>query len=357
MFNKRSSRYDLVPQMKIYDGIGETWKPYIMYLSKPNFRSKVVNIDQFGLRFNGLENEQVKEIEKNNTIFNEKIISKNKEKAVLIGNSISFGVGATSDSSTASSNLSKLSKFHFFNLGGRAFSGFQEIVLFQSLINSLKDIKRIVIFSGSNDLFLINHLSSYDPVLGPYYFNNEFIKGMSLARNNWKRNFASFLFDPFIKENVDWSSITKKELINRIFKNKNSGKNPIDKKNILRNLVEKNFKCWSNIQKGMGVKITYVLQPFALFCNKKLSNEEEKIFQELDTTNKGFKTIKSLDKTQYQFYRDCIAEQCNYLNIDFIDGTDFIDKKNCDKEWLFTDRFHLTDLGYKYISELILSKL
>ena len=173
MFNKRSSRYGLAPQMKIYDGIGETWKPYIMYLSKPNFRSKVVNIDQFGLRFNGLENEKVKEIEKNNTIFNEKIISKNKEKAVLIGNSISFGVGATSDSLTAPSNLSKLSNFHFFNLGGRAFSGFQEIVLFQSLINSLKDIKRIVIFSGSNDLFLVNHLSSYDPVLGPYYFNNE----------------------------------------------------------------------------------------------------------------------------------------------------------------------------------------
>ena len=116
MNNKKSFRYNLAPQMKIYDGIGEIWKPYVMYLSKPNFRSNVVNLDQFGLRFNGLDNEKKIEIEKNNSIFNSKIISKNKETAVLVGNSITFGVGATSDSSTVSSELSKLSNFHFFNL-------------------------------------------------------------------------------------------------------------------------------------------------------------------------------------------------------------------------------------------------
>ena len=130
--NSKPSRYrnNLSPQMKVYDGIGESWKPYIMYLSKPNFRSDVVNLDQFGLRFNGLENDKIKEIDNSNSIFNDKIISKNQETAALVGNSITFGVGATSDSSTVSSNLSKLSNFHFFNLGGRAFSGFQEVILF-----------------------------------------------------------------------------------------------------------------------------------------------------------------------------------------------------------------------------------
>ena len=141
--------------MKIYDGIGEIWKPYVMYLSKPNFRSNVVNLDQFGLRFNGLDNEKKIEIEKNNSIFNSKIISKNKETAALVGNSITFGVGATSDSSTVSSVLSKLSNFHFFNLGGRAFSGFQEVILFQSLINYLKDIKKIVIFFNVSPFYHI----------------------------------------------------------------------------------------------------------------------------------------------------------------------------------------------------------
>ena len=357
MYKKKSARYLLAPQMRIYDGIGETWKPYVMYISKPNFRSNVVNLDKFGLRFNGQDNEKKIEIEKNNSIFNRKIISKNKETAVLVGNSIAFGVGATSDSSTVSSKLSKLSNFHFFNLGGRAFSGFQEVILFQSLINYLKGIKKIVIFSGMNDLFLINHLSSYDPVLGPYYYNNEFIKGMSFAKNSWKRNVASFLLDPFIKNNIDWSTITKKELVDSLFQDKASKKNSTDKKILLKNLVEKNFKCWANIQKGMETKIIYVLQPMAHWCNKQLSEEEKKIFDELDFSNKDAKTIKSLDQTQYEFYKGCIAEQCNNLNIEFIDGTNFISNKNCHKEWLFNDRVHLTDLGYKYIAESILPKL
>ena len=357
MKTKTSLRYNLDPQMKIYDGIGEAWKPYIMYISKPNFRSDVVNLDQFGLRFNSLDNEKKIEIEKNNSIFNEKIVSKNQKTATLVGNSIAFGVGATSDSSTVSSKLGELSNFHFFNLGGRAFSGFQEIILFQSFINYLKGIKKIVIFSGLNDLFLINRLSSYDSILGPFYYNNEFVKGMSFAKNSWKRNVASFFLDPFIKNNIDWNLITKKELIENIFKNKVSNNNHIDKKIIIQNLVEKNIRCWSNIQKGMETSIIYVLQPMAHWCNKKLSDEEKKMFDELDFSNKDAKTIKSLDQTQYKFYKNCIAEQCNKFNIEFIDATGFITDKNCHNEWLFNDRVHLTDIGYNYIAELILSKL
>ena len=45
------------------------------------------------------------------------------------------------------------------------------------------------------------------------------------------------------------------------------------------------------------------------------------------------------------------------LNIEFIDATNFISNRNCHKEWIFTDRIHLTDLGYKYMAELILPKL
>ena len=107
----------------------------------------------------------------------------------------------------------------------------------------------------------------------------------------------------------------------------------------------------------MGIKIIYILQPMAHWCNKQLSEEEKKIFDELDYSNEDAKTIKSLDQTQYEFYRDCIAEQCNNLNMEFIDGTNFISNKNCHKEWLFNDRVHLTDLGYKYIAESILPKL
>jgi hypothetical protein len=295
---------------------------------------------------------------KYDSIFDEKNFSKNKETAALVGSSTCFGIGASSDTSTISSKLSELSNFHFFNLGGRAFSGFQEIILFQALIRHLKDIKKIVIFSGINDILLTNRLSMYDPILGPYYFNNQYIRGMTKNTLNWKRSLTRFLLDPFIKNNVDWNLITKKELFDHVFKKKPYGKTePLNKDEILRTLIERNFSCWSNIQKAMKIKIIYVLQPMAHWNNKELSYEEEKIFKYLDSSNKDFQTIKLLDLKKYKYYKECIAENCSRLNFDFIDSNDYISKKNLHKKWIFVDRAHLTDLGNKYIAELILSNL
>ena len=47
-----SIRYKLCPQMKIYDQIGYQWLPNIMFSQNPNYRSKILNTDSYGLRFN-----------------------------------------------------------------------------------------------------------------------------------------------------------------------------------------------------------------------------------------------------------------------------------------------------------------
>ena len=345
--------------MKVYDILGQVWKPFVMYTSRPNFKSEVVNLDRFGLRFNDLNNKDSLEISKNNSIFNEKIFSQKKETAVLIGGSSAFGWGASSDASTISSLLSKQTNIHFFNLGCSAFSGFQEIILFQSLANHLVNVNKIVIFSGLNDIFFSNHLLTYDPILGPFYFNTEFVEGMTKTTLNWKRNLSKFFLDPFVKHNINWNLITKKELFDFFFK-KNSYKSfqlP-DNEEVLKNIIKRNFICWSNIQKAMGVKLIYVLQPMPNWCNKELSDEETKIFNELDSSSyENFKTLKSLDFAKYNSYRTYISEICDKLKIDLIDSNAYISKKNCHKEWLFIDRAHLTDLGNKYIAELILSRL
>ena len=43
---------------------------------------------------------------------------------------------------------------------------------------------------------------------------------MNISTTSWKRNLARFLLDPFVKNNVDWNLITKKELINNLSKKK-----------------------------------------------------------------------------------------------------------------------------------------
>ena len=48
----KNFRHQLIPQMKVYDNMGFEWLPFIMFTQPPNFRSKVVNTDDKGFRFN-----------------------------------------------------------------------------------------------------------------------------------------------------------------------------------------------------------------------------------------------------------------------------------------------------------------
>ena len=356
---KNSIVYNLAPQLKTYHALGEIWKPFIMYSTRPNFRSKVVNSDQFGLRFNDLDHRDSLEMDKNNSIFNKKIFPEKKETAVFVGSSSAFGIGASSDATTIPSLLSKKTNMHFFNLGCPAFSGFQEIILFQSLANYLSKINKIVIFSGINDIFLTNYISTYDPILGPFFYSNAFNEGMTNATLNWKRSLAKFFLNPFTKDNIHWNLIKKKELYDYFIKKKPYKSAQLtDREEILKNLIKRNFIFWSNIQKAMGVKLIYVLQPKPNWCNKDLSEEETKIFKELDSvSNKTVQTLRLLDFAKYNSYRTYLAEICNKLDIEFIDSNEYISNKNFHKEWLFVDRLHMTDLGYRYISEMILSRL
>ena len=66
-------RYELAPQLELYDKIGIEWIPHLMFIQTRNFRSEIVNTDCYGLRFNEKPN-------LNQSIFNEKITGKNKKK-------------------------------------------------------------------------------------------------------------------------------------------------------------------------------------------------------------------------------------------------------------------------------------
>ena len=45
-------RYQLCPQMKIYDQLRYNRLPNVMFCQEPNYRSKILNTDKYGLRFN-----------------------------------------------------------------------------------------------------------------------------------------------------------------------------------------------------------------------------------------------------------------------------------------------------------------
>ena len=70
----------------------------------------------------------------------------------------------------------------------------------------------------------------------------------------------------------------------------------------------------------------------------------------------GYQTLKLIDKKAYMDYKNILQENCSYYNFDFVDCNDHLGNNNFDKQWLFVDRSHLTDLGNKHVAEFILSR-
>ena len=329
---KKSNIFQITPQMKTYNEMKSEWKTFIMNMQKSNFRSEVVNTDAFGLRFN---NQQFK-----NSVFdNEKKIDQ-KKIGVIVGSSAAFGIGATKDDFTISSIMSKNSDFHYYNLGGRAYCGFQEIILFNSLMGQMKNLNQIIIFSGVNDIFMNNYIAVYDRILGPMFFTNYFKKAVELYSLGWKKKLLQFFKDKFLL-----SRPLKQKIIDNKFEN-------------IKEIIKRNIYCWSTIKKGKNIKLVYFLQPMTNWCKREISDEEQSLFKELDRIDSSSNnTLRSLDNDLYLKYKFFLKHLCADLDIEFYDCNDYFSQARFNKKWLFVDRVHLTDLGYNYISEYIKSKI
>ena len=326
--NKKNMRYKLLPQMKAYDKLTHTWLPYIMYFHQPNFKSKVINVDNFGLRFNN-ENDFKKHKFEKNTIF-----KNNKKKShIVIGGSTAFGVGASKDENTITGKLSKQSNFNYYNLGGRAFSGFQEIILFQSLINKIKALDEVTIISGANDLYLMTQSNNFNKILGPLFFNDSLNK----------------LNNPYSIRNYISSLINSKKIKNEI----KTIISEDEKKIILIDIIKRNIYLWSLLSKSMNIKVTFMLQPVANWINREIINEEAVIFSELDNSKNSinFNNIFSLEN--YEFYTKELKICCNNYDINFVD-TNKLETITNSKKWIFIDRVHLTDDGNEIIKNKII---
>ena len=351
MKNERSIMYKYAPQMQLYYRNTHEWTPYLMYTNKTNLRTEVLNTDNLGLRFNSPKN-----INGIKSILDQK--NSKETFGLIVGASTAFGLGASNDSNTVSSKLSNDTGIKFYNLGVSAFSGFQEVILHQSLINKINSAKYIFIFSGLNDLFLINYINEFNDELGPYFYSSQFQKGMNNILLNNKRKFARFIFSKFVDDSVDWLNISLKQIFKMIFKEKKIKKNILkDKEKLLKDYLTRNLTYWANIQKIYKTKIFYVLQPFPAWCKKELSLEEIEIFKELDETESSIlKSINSVEEL-YNGYQNLIKDICNNLEINFQDSNQYFEKNIKKKEWCFIDRAHLTDTGSKHISNLFKSLL
>ena len=318
--------------MEFYDQISCEYKPFVMFFNKPNFNSKVVNTDEWGFRLNHHD----KNLKKQSIFFEE------EEVSIVIGGSCVFGFGASSDEHTISSVLSKKTGGIYINFGATAFNSKQELLLFINFFQKYKKIKRVIIISGVNDIFL-NSLSGED-VWGNFFFKEKYekIHNLHKIRNRFDKRITNFFLKILKKKKNDYNNFDNKI---------NSDK--------LRENYTESFDIWSKFSKNYNFDLYYFLQPVPTWFNKPLAKEEKDLFNILDNSNDSSHNIlkKLSEENTYKKFKELLESILMKKRINFIDlNNEFRKIKNLNK-WMFVDRVHLNDNGYEEISKTILDTI
>lgn len=281
--------------------------PNIGFTNAVNFRSMVCNTDDIGLRFNDLKENYI-------SIFDENKDQK-KPEIILTGGSTAMGMAASSDTKTISSLLSKLTNFHFYNLAVRAFNGFQELIMVQSLINNFTNLKKIFILSGINDLFFFLDPNFSKRFPGPQVYGHKLYNINKEHLNYFKR--------------IKFYLQRKKKFV-------------INQKINLEEVLNRNLKLWSLFAKSQNVEVIYFLQPF---CTWDLRGLNETIKSNMEY---GKNSIMMQMDDSYNYLKNILFNSCEHNSIKFVDLNEFRLEKD-----IFVDRVHLNDNGFKLISEIM----
>jgi len=331
------------PQMSEYLDSKPVYAPYLMQHNEPGCDFPSFSTDEHGFRKTYDKKNKWITLQRFNQL-------KTQEKAALIGNSTAFGVGATSDISSLTSLLCRKTDLFWFNFSGRTFQSTQE--MFAYLLFSSLDEKHVVILSGINNFDLsyrwFNQKGIYLP---PFYCQNEFDRRFQVFTKlkNIKDNFRKyFLLSKLFKKNRKDNFFSDK--IKNSFYSQTNIKQLLSIESINRSLLT--LKRDLTVIKNKSNNLYYLIQPIAEWLNKELSKEEKTIFQYLkNRRGKNWELISSFLKHHEFNYRNSIKHICSELEIKCFDLNELDELKN--DNWIFLDRYHLSDLGQMIISDYI----
>jgi len=354
----------LTPQMKEYTRIAkhQLWLPYLMFFQQPNFVSDVVNTDSRGFRVGY----------KNSTKISDFNFDKGRGTSIFVGNSAAFGVGATNDANTIPSQLNSKEDSVWLNFGGRAFSSTQEFMLFLFYHRNFNNIDKVVVMSGVNNLILYYLSREYSKDLGSFFFFSTFREAMKEVPP-LRRRIAQRLLNPVWGDRIDWDNFSRRDL-GKLLKsrqnnitNSNQQENEFysivgnheDQKDDLLNPLETDIYNWKLISNSLKIDFYYILQPIATWTQKKLSQEEQDLFEVLDNKQQEqWKVLqRNFSQDQYLWFSEHLLEICNKYNVQFCDMNAKLRKKPIDNEWLFVDRIHLTDHGYQLVADILYEEI
>lgn len=337
-----SARSRLAPQLEDYDRLGQavSWRPYLMFFQPPGFRSSAVNTDADGFRISHGPDGRPMALP----------LPEQQGANLLLGNSVAFGVGATSDAGSLASRLAAHTGEDWINGCGRAHASFQESLVLQAYRHRFGRIRTIVVCSGLNDLYLYFSPKIFDPVFGSFFYSEAF---RQLERP--RRDRVGTLLDAV-------AAFTRRRKpardeapthIREVVAERMAGRDA------LLEVLGRNMATMTMIARGLGARLVYALQPMHPWLDRVGAPEEEALIAEQDASGSHWHEIvkQVLVMDVYRWYRQELQGICDRLEIPFLDlNADFNDGA-LDSRWLFLDRVHLTDEGNDLTARLIARRI
>jgi hypothetical protein len=373
-------RFRIYPQHVDYYRMRMQFRPYVMAIHEPNYRSPSVNTDQMGLRV---------QYGPNGVVLEWDCLKRQATSCrLLLGNSSAFCVDASSDKSTLSHFLNmKLSgptsspAGLVLNLGVRGATSAQELLLFHFLKRFLPPVDDVVLFTGiilptmvyddtlvfypewggviSEEYFRASLLEQQRALLPPPNlpaFRNMLArlaeKLQTSAVNGFVKLAADFYFGRLGQPGrLPTFAAAPKVAVPQ----QRDAKAVAQRYACLLDQLRNDLDTWRLLSAAGGFKVHYVLQPALGWTAKKLSDIEERLFR-LDIERNREISLYATPAFHKQLSSD-VGALCADSGIDFHDANAWLGEETYAGQDLFADLCHLNDDGNRHIATLVGDRL
>ncbi len=305
---------DVKNKLKVIPHSFTGWRSY------PNQKLKTISINK-----NGLRNKDLNEISKTN------------QNCLLLGGSVAWGFGASSNENIPSYKIEKILNekykinLNVINLAEQSFSSIEECKSFLFSVYELNP-SMIIILSGVNDINFeyskeYKRFKLYDDYLNYYLWGDK----LGIFR---ERNFIKLLTKIFLRFGKK-----DKKINDDFFYLKG-----VEEDQISYHLYKSKIDLIKNYSKSKNISVFNFLQPDLFFKQKKSSFEKK--YEDFEGNEKKEFITKKLNHLKNKFFQ-LNNDTEKFKNLSLLDCFDNYE------ETIFMDRYHFTDKGYEILSEKI----
>lgn len=348
--------YRLTPQIRDYDEfmyLGVRWMPYTMFFQHPNYRSPTINTDRLGFRLSDVRGRSIGVAD----------VKEHERVSLIVGGSTVLGTGATSDSHTLASCLSRMTGRSWLNFSCRGYNATQELLLFLMHQHRFSGgIDDVVVFSGINTLALEGMPEEFASDHGRYYYSYEFAHYMEQYNVDLKRRRNTYA------SALDERAGRRSALRNLLSRGSRPMQaNPTDKviededvgvgvrvgraaDTTLRALAQ-----WKSLLAPFDARLSFALQPMASWAKSHLHPAEEEIFHAIDSCPNNFWRMFShvLGGDAHDRFAEALQKGCSTIDVGFTDMNALLRDAKCDDDDIFVDRVHFNDHGHERVAALV----